>query len=64
MANAVVTRKEFDRIKDIDVKLGILFDTEMKTLKLLKGKRLDLKAFAGGIVGGVGTILIKFGIWR
>ena len=64
MANAVVTRADFDKIKNIDVKLGILFDTEMKTLKLLKGKRLDFKAFAGGVVGGIGTILIKFGIWR
>ena len=63
MANAVVNREEFDKIKDIDVKLGILFDTEMSTLRLLKGKRLDIKAFAGGVVGGLSAILIKLGLW-
>jgi len=36
MSNGVVTRERFDGMKDIDDKLGVLFDTGMQTQKILK----------------------------
>ena len=64
MANAVVKREDFDKIKSIDVKLGILFDTNMQTLKVLKGKRLDAKAIGGGFLGGFAAVITKMLVWR
>lgn len=48
MANGLITRKDYDKIKDADVKLGILFETQLKTQSLLEDhikqveKRLEL----------------------
>ena len=64
MSNAIVTRDQFDKIKDMDVKLGILFDTSMKTQRMLKGKRLDIKDFTGGIVGGFVAVITKMLVWK
>ena len=36
MPNGVVTRERFDGMKDIDDKLGVLFDTGMQTQQILK----------------------------
>lgn len=64
MTNAIVSRPEFDKIKDIDVKLGILFDTSMKTQQMLRSKRLDAKSIIGGFVGGFAAVTTKMLIWR
>jgi len=36
MPNGVTTRQDFDRIDNIDAKLGILFETGIKTQKILR----------------------------
>jgi len=36
MPNGIVTRERFDGMKNIDDKLGVLFDTGMQTQKILK----------------------------
>jgi len=75
MPNGIVTREDFDRIKiitddgkvnyeNLEVKLGIIFETEMENQKMLKRKHLDLKAFSGGILGGAATVAAKMAIWR
>lgn len=64
MGNAILSREAFDAIEKMDVKLGILFDTNMKTLEILKGKRLDLKAIGGGFLGGFVAVITKMAIWR
>ena len=64
MANSVVKREDFDKIKSVDVKLGILFETNMQTLRLLKGKRLDAKAVTSGFLGGFAAVLTKMLVWR
>ena len=64
MGNAVITREGFRKIKSTDVKLDILFDTTLKTQEMLKGKKLDFKSFAGGILGGFIAVIAKMAIWR
>ncbi len=64
MSNAIVTRDQFDKMENIDVKLGILFDTSMKTQEMLKGKRLDAKAIGGGFIGGFVAVIAKMFVWR
>ncbi len=64
MSNAILSREGFDKIKNLDVKLGVLFDTNMRTLEILKGKRLDLKAIGGGFLGGFVAVITKMAIWR
>jgi len=36
MSNGIVTRERFDGMKNIDDKLGVLFDTGMQTQQILK----------------------------
>ena len=36
MPNGVVNRTDFDKLKDVDVKLGVLFETGIKTQKILQ----------------------------
>lgn len=64
MGNAVLTRERFDKLENIDTKLGILFDTNMKTQEMLKGKKLELKAIGGGFLGGFIAVIAKMAIWR
>ena len=64
MSNAIVTRDQFDKMENIDVKLGILFDTSMKTQEMLKGKKLDAKAIGAGFIGGFVAVITKMLVWK
>lgn len=64
MGNAIISRDRFDKSKDVHEKLGILYDTDMEILRILKGKRLDAKTILGGVAGGFLAIIMKLAIWR
>lgn len=64
MSNAIITRDRFDKSEDVNEKLGILFDTDMEILRILKGKRLDAKTILGGVAGGFLAMIMKTAIWK
>jgi hypothetical protein len=61
MSNGIISKKEFQKIQDTNVKLDILFDTILQCTQ--KRGLKDVYAFLGGMLGGFIAIVTKSIFW-
>ena len=62
MANATIKIEEFEKIEDVPTKLNILFRA---IVDIRRRQRFDdLKAIAGGFMGGFAAMFARFEIWK